>query len=173
MKHLETNELIDYLHGELEAIEDSQVHAHLQSCGGCRSEYERESRLSELLKETMREALELPPSVKARIWQRVRTQADPPYIRLLSFFRPMIAVPVAAAVAIAIYFSSPLAHRSPASPTVDASYYFEQHAAEAIGNPLGDRSVTSSVVETSSSGEPQAPTLGGATAAAAALNAVE
>jgi anti-sigma factor RsiW len=172
MTHLETNELIDYLHGELEAIEDSQVHAHLQSCGACRSEYERESRLSELLKEAMREAVELPPSVKARIWQKVRTQADPPYVRLLSFFRPMIAVPVAAAVAIAVYFSSPLAHRAPTSPTVDASYYFEQHAAEAIGNPLGDRSVTSSVIETSSNGE-QAPTLGGATAAAAALNAVE
>jgi anti-sigma factor RsiW len=172
MTHLETDELIDYIHGELEAIDDAEVHAHLQSCGTCRSEYERETRLSELLKEAMREAVELPPSVRARIWQSVRAQGDPPFIRLLSFFRPVIAVPVAAAVAIAIYFSSPLAHRAPTGPTVDASYYFEQHAAEAIGNPLGDRSVTSSVAETSSTGD-QAPTLGGATAAAAALNAVE
>jgi anti-sigma factor RsiW len=172
MTHLATDELIDYIHGELDAVEDARVHAHVHACGACRSEYERETRLSELLKEAVRESAELPPSVKARIWQQVRAQADPPYVRLLSFFRPIIAVPVAAALVLALYFSSPLAHRSPNAPTVDASYYFEQHAAEAIGNPLGDRSVTSSVVETSANGD-QAPTLGGATAAAAALNAVE
>ncbi len=172
MTHLNIETLIDYIHSELDVVDDASVHAHLQACGSCRLEYERETRLSEMLRETAREPLDLPSTVKARIWQQVRIENRPMFGRFLSFFRPAIAIPVAAALASILYFSGPYGNRAPNAPTVDANYYFEQHAAEAIGNPLGERSVTSSLVETTATGE-QAPALGTATAAAAALDAVE
>jgi hypothetical protein len=172
-QHLTTDTLIDYIHGELGAAADALTHAHLRECGLCRAEFERETRLSEMLvAAATQEALELPGLVKARIWEAVRAEAPSPYARLLGFLRPAIAVPAAAALVVATYFVSPLAHRGPTPPMIDATYYLEQHAAQQLQNPLGERNVTSAVLETSDSGAP-APMLGTATAAAAALNAVE
>jgi anti-sigma factor RsiW len=171
--HLKTESLIDYIHGELGPAEDALTHAHLQECGLCRAEFEREARLSELLvAAAAQETFELPGMVKARIWEAVRSETPSPYARLLGFFRPAIAVPAAAALVVATYFASPLAHRGPARPMIDATYYLEQHAAQQLQNPLGERNVTSAVLETSANGG-QVPMLGTATAAAAALNAVE
>jgi anti-sigma factor RsiW len=171
-QHLTTETIIDYIRGELGPAEDALTHTHMQGCGACRIEYEREARLSESLRAAaVAEALELPGMVKARIWEAVRAEAPPPYARLLGFFRPAVAVPAAAVLVVATYFASPLAHRAPTAPTVDAMYYLEQHAAQQLQNPLGERNVTSAVLETSDSGP--APVLGTATAAAAALNAVE
>jgi len=72
----------------------------------------------------------------------------------------------------ALYFAGGT-HRGPSAPTVDASYYLEQHAAEAIGNPLSDRNLTTSFAFETSDAADRAPVLGPATAAAAALDAVE
>ena len=172
MTHLTTETLIDYIHNELKPAEDARTHAHLQTCGTCRSEYERETRLSENLRRYAADALELPSMVKARIWEAVRRDSAPPYARVLAFLRPMVAVPVAAILVFALYFAGG-SHRSPTGPTVDATYYFEQHAAEAIGNPLSDRSMTTSSAFETSDATDRAPVLGPATAAAAALDAVE
>jgi len=170
MQHLTSDTLIDYIHEELDATADAAALAHLQTCAECSAAYEAEARLNEALK-TLPSA-ELPPMVKARIWEAVRNEQASPYARLIAFFRPAVAVPVAAALAVALYFVSPFAHRAPAGPTVDANYYLEQHAADEIGNPLGERSVSSTVLETSDA-PGTAPSLGTGTAAAAALNAVE
>jgi anti-sigma factor RsiW len=171
-EHLTTDTLIDYIHGELDAAEDAVTLAHLQACPSCSAAYEVEAFLSESLKRAGHDTLELPSMVKARIWENVRAESASPKARILAFFRPAIAFPVAAALAVALYFASPIAHRAPSGPSVDASYYLEQHAAEEIGNPLGERSVSSAVVETvDTTGSP--PALGTRTAAAAALNAVE
>jgi predicted anti-sigma-YlaC factor YlaD len=172
MTHLTIDTLIDYIHRELDIVDDAGVHAHLQTCGVCRSEYERETRLSELLKGSAADAPDLPSIVKAKIWQEVRAERQPTFARIAALFRPAIAIPLVAALASILYFSGPFVNRPANVRTVDANYYFEQHAAEAIGNPLGERSVTSSLVETTSTNE-QTPALGTATAAAAALDAVE
>jgi predicted anti-sigma-YlaC factor YlaD len=172
-QHLTTETLIDYLRGELEPAEDALAHTHLQECGVCRAEHERETRLSEMLAAAaQREELDLPGMVRARIWEAVRAAQPSPYARMLGFLRPAIAVPAAAVLVVATYFASPLGHRGPTPPMIDATYYLEQHAAQQLQNPLGERNVTSAVLETSDSAGP-APILGTATAAAAALNAVE
>jgi anti-sigma factor RsiW len=172
-EHLKTETIIDYLHGELGPAADALTHAHLQACGACRSEYERETRLSEAILTAVHAAeRELPGMVKARIWETVRSSAPSPYARLLNFLRPAIAIPAAAVLAVVTYFASPLSHPQEGGPTVDAMYYLEQHAAQQLQNPLGERSVTSPVLETSVS-PGAAPVLGSATAVAAALDAVE
>ena len=171
-QHLTTERLIDYIHGELGPAEDADALAHLGVCAVCSAEYEREAQLSEGLKRLDLDAFELPSMVKARVWERVRRESSPK-ARLLAFFRPAITVPVAAAVVVALYFAGPLAHRGSAGPTIDASYYLEQHAAQEISNPLGERSVSSAVMETSDALAGAAPALGTNTAAAASLNAVE
>ena len=170
--HLTTESLIDYIHGELSETEDAATHAHLQVCAQCRLEHDREANLSERLRRVAAEQFDLPPMVKARIWQAVRTEPDSPWSRVLGFLRPAIVVPVAAALVAGMYFVTPLSHRGPAPRTVDATYYLEQHAAEAMENPLGERNTTAPVTETSDAGD-QVPTQATGTAAAAALDAVE
>jgi anti-sigma factor RsiW len=172
IQHPTIEELIDYIHGELGAAEDAQTLAHLAECRACRLEYEREAWLSENLRRSAAVAAELPATVKARIWESIRTESASPYARIFSFMRPALAVPLAAMLAVALYFASPFAHRAQTAPMVDAMYYFDQHAAEASGNPLGERNVSPPVLETNETAE-QSPTVGTATAAVAAINAVE
>jgi anti-sigma factor RsiW len=171
-EHLTTNTLIDYVHGELPSAEDALAHTHLQSCTECRSEFERETRLSEALRFAAAEdERELPSMVKAEIWQAVRAARPSPYARFATWLQPLVAVPAAAILVAVVYFASPLGHQAPAPLTVDASYYLEQHAAEQM-NPLGERNVTPAVLETSDTGRPD-PSVGSRTAVAAAVDAVE
>ena len=97
-EHLTTNTLIDYVHGELPSAEDALAHTHLQSCTECRSEFERETRLSEALRFAAAEdERELPSMVKAEIWQAVRAARPSPYARFATWLQPLVAVPAAAA----------------------------------------------------------------------------
>ena len=150
-EHLNIDTIIDYLHGELPPAADALTHAHLQACGPCRSEYEREASLSESLRVAARnEERELPPAVKAAVWQAVRNERPSLSLRLAAFLRPAIALPTAAALVLVTYFASPLSHSQHATRSVDAMYYLEQHAAEQMLNPLAERSsITSPVLETS------------------------
>jgi anti-sigma factor RsiW len=172
-QHLTTDTIIDYIHGELSAPEDALTHAHLQTCAACREDYERETQISEALLAAIGGTdRELPPMIKARIWEVVRAERPSPLARLAGFLRPAIAIPAAAILVVITYFASPLSHPAPSGPTVDATYYLEQHAAEQLRNPLVERSVTTPILETSDS-VGTSPVLGTATAAAAALDAVE
>src|SRR5580704_999904 len=77
-EHFTTDSLIDYIHGELPPAEDALAHAHLQSCGRCRAEFDRESALREALRLAARQQeLELPSMLKAQIWAAVREQRPP------------------------------------------------------------------------------------------------
>ncbi|MBV9646531.1 MAG: zf-HC2 domain-containing protein [Candidatus Eremiobacteraeota bacterium] len=149
-QHLTTDNIIDYLHGELDPAEDALVHSHLQACAPCRAEFERESSLTDALRAYAHaEERDLPGMVKAQLWQTIRTQRPSAAERLAALLRPAIAVPAAALLVLVTYFASPLGRPTAQLRTIDVMYYFEQHAAEQMKSPLADRNATSSMLETS------------------------
>jgi hypothetical protein len=77
--------------------------------------------------------------VKAEIWSRVRAGRPSPW---KAWFRPVVALPVGAALAVAAFFAVQQTN-GPAAlhPAVNAGYYFAVHnAAVRQENPLTDRS---------------------------------
>ena len=146
MQHPTTEKLIDYLHGALSPEVDAIVHAHLDECTHCRNEYATEVQLSEMLRsQAALEERELPPMLKASIWQAIRDTAPTPVERLRAWLRPAYAVPVVAALLVAAYLTPGYLHGSNSQgPTIDAAYYLQEHAAMNSTVPFGDRTSTSS-----------------------------
>lgn len=139
MQHLTGDILLDYVHGELAPPEDASVYAHIEECETCRAEYEAEIALGEMLRaQAAREERELPSSVKAEIWARVREGKPSAWSRAFAWMRPAVAIPIAAMLAIAAYFgTSYLTPRG--APAIDASYYLQDHAAMNSTIPFSDR----------------------------------
>jgi predicted anti-sigma-YlaC factor YlaD len=136
--HYDRETLIDYLHGALTPQADAAVFAHLASCSGCNALYDEEAALGELLRTAARTAeLELPSLVKARVWDAVRHETPSWAQRLRTSWGPRIAVPVAAALAIAAVVAPFGRHQQPVVAGVNASYYLDEHNAEAQQNPFG------------------------------------
>lgn len=138
-QHPSTDMLLDYVHGELSPPDDAAVYAHIEQCEPCRTEYQTEVALGEMLRANA--ALgerELPSSVKAEIWKRVRSGRPSALSRAFSWMRPAVAIPVAAALAIAAYFGA--SYVGPrAAPAIEASYYLQDHAAMNSTIPFSDR----------------------------------
>lgn len=139
MQHPNSEIFLDYIHGELSPAEDASVYAHIEQCEPCRAEYQAEVALGEMLRaHAAREERELPSSVKAEIWQRIREAKPSAASRLTAWLRPAVAVPVAAALALAAYFGT--AYMSPqGAPAIEASYYLQDHAAMNTTIPFSDR----------------------------------
>jgi anti-sigma factor RsiW len=136
--HYERETLIDYLHGALTPHADATVFAHLASCSTCNALYDEEASLGELLRNAaLAEELELPSLVKARVWDAVRHETPSWAQRLRTSWGPRIAVPVAAALAIAAYLGPNLWHTQPVVAGVNASYFLDEHNAQAQQNPFG------------------------------------
>jgi len=136
--HLSTDLLVDYLHGELAPEDDALAHAHLSTCADCRREYDLEASLTEaLLASAKADEREMPSLVAAAIWERVRQAQPGPFTRLAAYLRPAIALPVAAALVLGVWFASPYSHHG-APPRIDAMYYLQAHAAQA-GTPLSEQ----------------------------------
>ena len=135
--HYDRETLIDYLHGALTPQADAGVFAHLETCPDCNALYDEEAALGEALRSAARaEELELPSLVKARVWDALRHESPSWSQRLLSSWGPRIALPVAAAAALAFYFV-PFHHPQPAVAGVNASYFLDEHNAQAQQNPFG------------------------------------
>jgi anti-sigma factor RsiW len=146
-EHLSNDLLVDYVHGELAPEDDALTHAHLQACAPCRREYEIEISLGDALRSAAAaEAVEMPASVSAAVWNEIRRARPSRVTRLAAFLRPAIALPVAAALLLGGWFASP--YSRPAHPTIDALYYFEAHAAQSAATPLSERN-TAPALETS------------------------
>ncbi|MBV9270402.1 MAG: zf-HC2 domain-containing protein [Candidatus Eremiobacteraeota bacterium] len=138
-QHLTTGQLIDYVHSALSPAEDAFVYAHLETCQACRAEYEAETAVGEMLRAQARaEERELPSTVKAAIWNKIRSAQPTTAERLRAWFRPAFALPVAAALVIAAYFGSASLHRGIA-PAIEAAYYLQDHDAMNGTVPFGDR----------------------------------
>ena len=142
--HLSTDLLIDFLHGELAPADDALAHVHLAACATCRAEYDREASLTGMLRSAaVAEEREMPSLVNAAVWQQIREARPGPFARMAAWMRPAVAVPIAALLIVGGWFASPLAHHSAALPTIDASYYFQMHAAQASQSSLGERTAQS------------------------------
>lgn len=141
MTHLTIEELIDYMHGELAPAQDATVYEHMESCTECRAAYDAELSLTEMLRAHARdEERELPATLKAEIWSRVRSAQPSVWSRLREWFRPAVAVPVAAVIALAAYFGT--SYLGPqGAPSIEAGYYLQDHAAMNGTVPFNDRSV--------------------------------
>ena len=139
-EHLTTETLIDFLHGELPAQDDARVHAHLATCSACRSTHEMEAMLGETLRAAAAaEHRDMPSLVSAAVWQRVREARPGPFAQLAALLRPVVAVPLAAAILLGAFIASPLGHGSGA-PKIDATYYLRAHDAQAGLTPLSEHS---------------------------------
>ena len=135
--HYDRETLIDYVHHELAPAADACVFEHLEACAECRALHEDEASFGESLRSFMQSTeLELPSMVRARVFDRVRNER-PSFVQRLRAWGPMIAVPVAAAVALAAYLGTPVLHQRTTATGVEAAYFLDAHNAEAQQNPLG------------------------------------
>lgn len=148
-QHPSIDRLIDYIHRELSPEDDAAILLHVESCDECRALYETEVRLSEALRTHATEAeRELPQGVVNAIWAAVEAPPAPTFgERLREFFKPVIAVPLAAAAAIAIYFGVASTHHAGSLPTIDAAYYLDDHAALNSTTPFGEGNAVPSQLE--------------------------
>ena len=153
-QHPSIDTLIDYIHHELSPQDDAAIMLHVESCDACRERYEAEARLSEALRLHAREnERELPQGVVASIWAAVDAAPEPTFAqRLSAFFKPAVALPVAAAVAVAIYFGAAAAHHGGPMTTIDAAYYIDDHAALTSTTPFGEGNAVPSQLETDQPG---------------------
>lgn len=140
--HYDADILDDYLHGALRPERDAAIHAHLETCAACRAIYDENARVRDWVRAAAQaEEREFPSVIKARVWEHVRRVPAAPSLadRVRAWWRPMVAVPVAAALAVFVYFGVPGVHGGPPPAGVAATYLLEEHAAVAADNPLADR----------------------------------
>ena len=137
--HYDVDTLDDYLHGALGDERDAVIHAHLEACTDCRAIYDESVGVRDWIQAAARaEEREFPSMIKARVWEAIRTERPSFADRLRAMWRPMVAIPIAAALAVFAYIGLPIVHgNSPAG--VAATYLLEEHAALASDNPLADR----------------------------------
>jgi anti-sigma factor RsiW len=138
--HPTPEQLIDYVHGELASSQDAAIHTHLATCAACAQAHDGEVRLGELLRAHARaETLDLPPGLVTSIYARTASDAGTPWWqRLSASMRAAAAVPIAATVALIIYFAVSGWHATVknGTGTLDAAYYMENHAALSTNTPF-------------------------------------
>lgn len=137
--HPTTEEIIDYLHGELSAPRDAALHAHLAECAECAMTRDGEAALTELLRTHARtQERELPYRVVARIREATADAATTPmWDRIRLALRPVVLIPAAAAVAIALYLGVGAHHPAAVTP-IDAAAYVDNHAALTATAPFSE-----------------------------------
>lgn len=146
MQHPTIEQLIDYVHGALSPENDAFIYAHIDDCSLCRNEHAAEVALTEMLRnQAVVEERELPPMLKAAIWQAVRDSKPSTLDNLRAWLRPAYAVPVVIALLAGAYFAPAYLHPASNAPqSIDAAYYLQDHAAMNGAVPFGDHSGASS-----------------------------
>ncbi len=138
--HLNQDQLIDYLHGELSPGEDAALLQHLESCAVCNARYHDEVELSESLRAYARQTeRELPAGVRNAVWAAIESTERAPTLwqRVLAWLHPGVAFPVGAALVLAAFIGyGSSAHHS--GPTIDATYYLDDHAALTSAVPFNE-----------------------------------
>jgi anti-sigma factor RsiW len=130
--HVSPETIMDYLHRELALEEDASVHTHLSACAACKAEYDAQASLTEVVRAHARlEERDLPPRVVAAVRDRLEHMRATPawFMQLAAALRPIIAVPVAAALVLAAAIGFTSVRLNAHGPTVTAAYYLDDHAA--------------------------------------------
>ncbi|HTW83200.1 MAG TPA: zf-HC2 domain-containing protein [Candidatus Sulfotelmatobacter sp.] len=134
--HYDRDTLIDYQHRALDPDADAAVFAHLETCADCLALHDEEAALGERLRALAgAQEREFPSLIKARVWDAVRRERPSVLARLHLRWGPALAVPVAAAFILGVYFGTPVFRGS--VPGVAATFYLDEHSAETQDNPLG------------------------------------
>lgn len=157
-QHPTAEQLIDYLHRELQPSEDATMLAHLEECGQCRSLYESEARLSEVLRSHAHATeRELPQGVVNSIWAAIEAQDVAPsfWERLARALRPIIAIPVAAVAVAAAFVGFIVFHPNASATTIEAAYYLNDHAALTRSVPFSEGIVVPTSLENDETGADQ------------------
>ncbi|HEY1428280.1 MAG TPA: zf-HC2 domain-containing protein [Candidatus Tumulicola sp.] len=135
--HLTFEDLIDYAHGELSAARDAQLHAHLAECPTCFASYHAELNVGDSLRAYARETeRDLPPGFAQAIVRNAIERRPSFWERWSVALRPLVAVPVAAALVLVAFFA--MGRHGSTPRRFDPSYYLEDHAALAASVPFED-----------------------------------
>jgi len=136
--HPTIEELVDYAHGELSAPDDAAVHAHLAECSSCADAHAEEVALTQLLRaHAGAEEREMPVAVAAGVREAIARRPAFGWERLQAALRPALVLPVAAALAVALYFGFNTWRGTGRSTPIDAAYYVDSHAAMAANASFG------------------------------------
>ncbi len=161
MNHLTSDQLVDFIHGEVTPADDALAHAHLASCEACRAEADAEIALREFLRTAaVAEEREMPSTINAAVWAQVRAAKPGPLAALTALLRPMIAIPVAAVLVAVGVLASPLGHHEN-RPTIAASYYLQTHAVQSSQSPLSERANQAAIANAYDGGYPATAAYGG------------
>lgn len=137
-RHLTSNELVDYLHGELPVGQDAAAAVHLQECVTCVQARDAEVALTEMLRAVaMRQERTMPAGMAASI-RAVAARSQPQSHSLRSFMRPSLLIPVAVAAALAIWFGVRAFSVTAPRTTIAASYFVNRHAMLSAIAPFAD-----------------------------------
>jgi anti-sigma factor RsiW len=135
--HLSFEEIIDYTHGELSPGRDARFHEHISECPSCFEAYQAELQIGDSLRAYARETERELPLGFAQAIVRTATEYRPSiWERWSAALRPLVAVPVAAAIVLVAYFT--LGRHGGPVRRFDPSYYLEDHAALAASVPFED-----------------------------------
>jgi anti-sigma factor RsiW len=135
--HLNDEQLIDYLHGELAPSEDAAFAQHIESCAECRVRAEEERRLTESLRSYARATeREMPVGIRHAVWAEIERPRGIAAWRdtLTAWMRPVVAIPAIAALLAIGFFGFQAAQ--PRATSIDASYYLDDHAALTSAAPF-------------------------------------
>jgi anti-sigma factor RsiW len=137
--HPSLERIVDYLHGELSPAEDAAMYAHLAACPECDGARSEELAISEALRAyAIATERELPPGLATQILSTAATKQPGTLQRFFEGLRPIVLVPVAAVVALAIIIGYNSRQRAAEPTPIQAAYYVNGHAAMAAGTPFGD-----------------------------------
>jgi anti-sigma factor RsiW len=136
--HPSIEQIVDFLHGEA-AAEDAAIRAHLAGCPSCEQRRADEVALTEVLRAHARATeRDVPPALLARIRAESIRPAPPSMWQWMrGAFRPALVLPVAAAIAVALYVGLTFRPRT-TSTAIDAAYYVNEHVALAARTPFAD-----------------------------------
>lgn len=157
--HPSPEQIVDYLHGELPDAQDAALHAHLAECAQCSHVRDEEMQLTDLLREHARSAeRELPQGVVASIRSEIERSASASFWeRVRAAFRPVVAVPVVAALAAVLYFGMSARHSKAVASSIDASYYVESHAALTATTPFSAESAMPTLLTSNDAASDEQP----------------
>lgn len=130
--------LTDYQHGELDAAADAAVHEHLQTCTGCRAELDAQSELTNALRATFAQELDMPTAVVARVRQAIHAERAPGFFdNVRALLRPVVLAPAAAVIVLVVAAVSYL-HPAPAPQQLSTDYFVQRHVAHTMNAQSGD-----------------------------------
>ena len=137
--HPSIERIVDYLHGELSPAEDAVIYAHFAACPECDAKRTEELAITDALHAYARSTeRDMPAGLTTRIRAAAMQSSPGAWQYFIRAFRPIVMVPAAAAVALAIYIGYSSWHHAGSPPGIQAAYYVNNHAAMAASAPFGD-----------------------------------